>query len=233
MSFWQVFTITFLIGLGGAMSPGPLLTYTIIKSLEAKKKAFFIGLFISTGHTLIELLLMLILILGIGFLVSQPTILIVIGVLGGGILMFFSIQLFRDIRNGRIDVSFLESNEETSKPVDSMPNNSKGKLYKTHPIFGSVLFLMSNPYWWLWWSTAGLSIILENSVNFQNFSSLIGLIIGKELGVYLWYTLIATAVGFSSKFMSKKVYMGILLGCGLFMLGYGAYLIISPLISFL
>ena len=230
MSFWQVFTVTFLIGLGGAMSPGPLLTYTIIKSVEAKKKAYLVGLFISTGHTLIELLFILVLMLGLGVLLSNPIVLVVIGSLGGGILMFFSIQILRDVRFGTIEVSFLEGSEGSS---DSESTKTKGKLYKTHPILGSVLFLMSNPYWWLWWSTAGLSIILNNSVSFQDIPAFLGLIIGKELGVYLWYTFIATAIGLSSKFMTKKVYLGILLVCALFMYGYGGYLIISSLISFL
>lgn len=230
MSFWQVFTVTFLIGLGGAMSPGPLLSYTIMKSVEAKKKAFLVGLFISTGHTLIELVLILVLMLGLGVLLSNPIVLIVIGILGGGILMFFSIQVLRDIRFGTIDISFLAVSDGSS---DSESAKSTRKLYKTHPILGSILFLMSNPYWWLWWSTAGLSIIVKNSVSFQDIPTFLGLVIGKELGVYLWYTFTAAAVGFSSKFMTKKVYLGILLMCALFMYGYGGYLLISPIVSFL
>jgi threonine/homoserine/homoserine lactone efflux protein len=228
MSFCSVFTVTFLIGLGGAMSPGPLLTYSIIKSVEAKKKAFKVGLYISTGHTLIELLLILILILGLGLILSYPIVLIIIGILGGGILIFFSIQIILDIKKKKIDMSFLESTDEVS---ESNSEIAGGRLYKTHPIVGSILFLMSNPYWWLWWSTAGLSIILENSVSFQNLPAFFGLIVGKELGVYLWYTFISTAVGLSSKFITKKIYIGILIVCALFMLGYGGYLIISPLVT--
>ena len=230
MSFWQVFSITFLVGLLGAMSPGSLLTYTIIKSIEARKKAFLVGIFVSTGHAIIEILLMVILILGLGLLLSYPIVLISIGILGGGILIFFSAQILRDIRKGYVDLTFLKSSEE---PPHSNPENTRGKLYKTHPIFAGILFLMSNPHWWLFWSTAGLSIILDNSVNFQDLPAFIGLIIGKELGVFLWYTFIATAIGLSSKFITKKVYIGILIVCALFMLGYGGYLVISPLISYL
>ena len=95
MSFWQVFSITFLIGLGGAMSPGPLLSYTIIKSVEAKKKGYLVGLFVSTGHMLIELVLIMILMLGLGVLLTNQNdslmeiITIIIGVIGGGVLIFF------------------------------------------------------------------------------------------------------------------------------------------------
>jgi threonine/homoserine/homoserine lactone efflux protein len=230
MSFWQVFSITFFIGLLGAMSPGSLLTYTIIESLKAKKKAYLVGLFISSGHALIELVLIIVLMLGLGLLLSYPVILISIGVIGGGILVFFSAQILRDIQKGHIDVSFLESTQDSS---DMIPSNGRGRLYNIHPFFAAILFLMSNPHWWLFWSTAGMSIILDNAISFQNIPSFIGLVIGKELGVYLWYTFIATAVGYSSRFLTKKIYLGILIACAIFMLGYGMYLIISPLLSFL
>lgn len=230
MGFWQVFTVTFLIGLGGAMSPGPLLTYTLMKSIEAKKKAFFVGIFISTGHFLIEFTLILVIMFGLGPLLENNIIFIIIGILGGGILVFFALQILNEIRKGNVDTSFLEISSE-SQGIESV--KPKGKFYEKHPIIGGILFLMSNPYWWLWWVTAGLSIILENKVSFQDFSSFMGLIIGKELGVYIWYTFIATAAGLSSRFLTKKVYLGILLACSLFMLGYGVYLFISPMITLL
>lgn len=234
MSFWQVFSVTFLIGLGGAMSPGPLLSYTIIKSVEANKKGFLAGLFVSIGHMLIELLLILILMFGLGLLLSTLedsvliTITIIVGALGGCILIFFGSQILNDIRKKKIDTTFLNTTEE---PFEMHKIESKGRIYKIHPILGSILFLMSNPYWWIWWFTAGFSIITDNAVSFQDIPSFIGLLIGKELGVFLWYTFIGTAVGLSSKFISKKIYLGILIVCALFMLAYGGYLILNPLIS--
>ncbi|MHA1112270.1 MAG: LysE family transporter [Promethearchaeota archaeon] len=235
MSFWHVFSVTFLIGLGGAMSPGPLLSYTIMKSIEAKKKGFLAGLFVSIGHMLIELLLILILMFGLGLLLLNledsvmMTITIIVGVLGGCIMVFFGSQILNDIRKRKIDTTFLESTIDSS---EANRNESRGRLYKIHPIIGSILFLMSNPYWWIWWFTAGFSIITDNAVSFQNIPSFIGLLVGKELGVFLWYTFLGTAVGLSSKFITKKVYIGILIVCALFMVGYGMYLIISPIISF-
>ncbi|WP_371803394.1 LysE family transporter [Candidatus Lokiarchaeum ossiferum] len=230
MTFWGVFSVTFLLGLAGAMSPGALLTYTIVKSLEAKKKAFLVGFFISLGHAIIEVILILILLAGVESFISQPTILIIIGVLGGSLLFFFGSQILLDIKNNRVDTSFLTS---TEAQFDSMVENPKKRLYSQHPIFGSILFLMSNPYWWLWWATVGVSIIIENAVSLTNPTAFWGLIIGKELGVFLWYVSISTALGFSSRFMTKNVYLKILLLCALFMAGYGIYLAISPIFKFL
>lgn len=230
MTFWNVFSVTFLLGLAGAMSPGALLSYTIVKSLEAKKKAFLVGFFISLGHAMVEILLIFILLAGVESFISQPIVLIFIGIFGGGLLFFFGSQILLDIKNNRIDTSFLTSTESQElSPID----NSKTKLYSRHPVLGSILFLMSNPYWWLWWATVGVSIMIENAVGFSNPSAIWGLIIGKELGVFLWYVSIATALGFSSKFMTRKVYLAILILCAVFMSSYGIYLAISPIVTLL
>jgi threonine/homoserine/homoserine lactone efflux protein len=262
MGFWEVFVITFVLGLGGAMSPGALLTYTIFKSLAAKEKGYLVGFFVSLGHALIEITLILILIGGLGTLIAQPVVITIIGILGGSLLCFFGSQILLDIKRNRIDLRFLEKNpanspsegfnsaniaegetDETSKSIDgntplTFDSNTppatdrKSRLYDRHPIFGSMLFLASNPYWWLWWATAGLSIILDYNVNFENPSVLWGLLIGKELGVFLWYTFIGAILGASSHLFNKRVYLAILLVCGLFMSGYGIYLFLSPLLTF-
>ncbi|QEE15885.1 LysE family transporter [Promethearchaeum syntrophicum] len=228
MSFWSVFSVIFLLGLGGAMSPGTLMTYTIFKSLEAKQKAWLVGLFISLGHALIEFLLILLILVGAESLFANPIIFIIIGVLGGSLLIFFGLQILLDVIREKINTSFLSSNDFKH---DTGMDDTKLKLYSRHPILGSIIFLMSNPHWWLWWTTAGLSIIVENSVNFTNPSAFWGLIVGKELGVFLWYVSFATAIGFSRKFITPKIYKTIFVICALFMVGYGAYLAFSTLFA--
>ncbi|MHA1474047.1 MAG: LysE family transporter [Promethearchaeota archaeon] len=228
MSFWVVFSVTFLLGLGGAMSPGPLLTYTIFKSLETKKKSWLVGFFISLGHSLIEILLILLLLVGAQSFFTIPIVLKIIGILGGSLLIYFGLRILLDIKRDKIDTTFLSSKDSES---DTSSDNSKPKIYSRHPIWGGIIFLMMNPYWWLWWTTAGLFIMIDNSVSFTNPSAFWGLIVGKELGVFLWYVSIATAIGFSSKFITPKIYKIVLIICALFMTGYGAYLAISPLFT--
>ena len=142
--------------------------------------------------------------------------------------IFIGGQILLDIKRDKIDTSFLTSEDSEN---DSFSDISKSKMYSRHPIWGGIIFLMMNPYWWLWWTTAGLFIMIDNSVSFTNPSAFWGLIVGKELGVFLWYVSIATAIGFSSKFITPKVYKIVIIICALFMIGYGAYLAISPLLT--
>jgi threonine/homoserine/homoserine lactone efflux protein len=176
-------------------------------------------------------------------------VILIIGILGVSVLFYFGTQIILDIKKNRIDVSFLEQSSPKGQPNHSEESKisieeptevlepektspGQNRLYSKHPLFGSMLFLASNPYWWLWWATAGLKIILDNDVSFDNPTMLWGLLIGKELGVFLWYTFVGGVLGASSHLFNKKIYVGILLVCGLFMAGYGMYLLFAQVISF-
>lgn len=54
-AFWVIFSFSFLVALTGAMSPGPLLTYTIIESAKRERRGCLMGLWIITGHALQEM----------------------------------------------------------------------------------------------------------------------------------------------------------------------------------
>jgi hypothetical protein len=45
-ALWVIFSFSFLVALTGAMSPGPLLTYTIIKAAKTSKRGYLMGLWI-------------------------------------------------------------------------------------------------------------------------------------------------------------------------------------------
>jgi len=53
-TFRMIFSFSFLVALTGAVSPGPLLTYTIIKSVQTKKCGYLMGPRIAIGHALFK-----------------------------------------------------------------------------------------------------------------------------------------------------------------------------------
>ncbi|MHA2001624.1 MAG: LysE family transporter [Promethearchaeota archaeon] len=234
MNLWELFIVTFILGLGGAISPGALLTFTIYKGIEAGPRAYLTGLFISLGHVILEVLMIFLLLLGVNVILANPQIMMIIGVLGGIVLIYFGSRIVIDWRMKKIDMSFLENqtnlnNNDNQKSQEITSQNSKKIHLSRNPMTGSMLFLMSNPYWWLWWATVGIGIILNNNVSFSVPLSIIVFIIGKELGAVLWYTFVATILGLFRKKMTKNIYLVILLLCASFMIGYGIYLPISTL----
>ena len=66
----EIFTISFLVALTGALSPGPLLTFTIYKSIK-QKRGYISAIFILLGHATIELSLIIGLLAGALFFFSE------------------------------------------------------------------------------------------------------------------------------------------------------------------
>jgi len=224
MNFSQIFIYSFLVALTGAMLPGPLLTYTIFKSIKAKEKGIFVGLLIVFGHAILEFILILGIFLGLGPFLTNQIAVIFIGLGGGGLLIYFGSSIIKDLMRNRIDFSFLKlKDSEISNKI------KENKLFNLHPIFGGILISLSNPYWILWWITWGLNAITAFSVSLSIPSTFWGFFIGHEMGDFIWYVPIAIISGFSTRIINKKIYIGILIACAIFMIGFGLYLAISPI----
>ncbi len=226
---FEIFGLAFLVALTGAMSPGPLLTYTVYKSIQAKRNAYLVGIFVCVGHAILEFLLILFLLIGIGPFIKGSSIIIAIGLGGGIILIFFGSSLLFDLKSNKIDFSFLQEKSVSESSIPTAEMNVENKRLTRHPIIGGFLVSMSNPYWWLWWAVIGLNFMTQFSVSLSNQMELLAFFFGHELGDFLWYGSIATALGFTHRFMTKRIYIGILIACSIFMIGFGLYLAISPI----
>ena len=228
MGFFEIFLLSFLVALSGAMSPGPLLTYTIYKALQSKRRAYLIGILICIGHAILEFSLMIVLLIGLSPFITDPSMIIIIGLLGGGILIFFGVNLLRDIWLKKIDFSFLSLE---NKIIEEQNNNTQEKIdLINQPTLGGILVSMSNPYWWIWWAVIGLNFMTQFSVGLLNLEFW-SFFLGHELGDFLWYVSIATILGFTNKFLTKRIYLGIIIICSLFMISFGIYLAISPILT--
>src|SRR5271157_4894876 len=91
--FFLVLTGSFLIGLSGAMMPGPVTTMTINETIKFMKRGhgWLVGPSIATGHAMLEICLMLAMWFGASFIFHVHWIIFVIGVVGGAALIFFGI----------------------------------------------------------------------------------------------------------------------------------------------
>ncbi|MFW9906160.1 MAG: LysE family transporter [Candidatus Thorarchaeota archaeon] len=227
MNFFEIFLLSFLVALSGSLSPGPLLTYTIYKAVQSGRKAYLIGLLIWIGHAIIEFVLMLILLIGLSPFITDRSVVIIIGILGGGILIFFGGSLLRDIWLKELDLNFLTSEIENT----DVQNISKRTDLIQQPTLGGVLVSMSNPYWWIWWAVIGLNFMTQFAVGVLNIEFW-GFFLGHELGDFLTYVSIAAILGFSNKLISKRIYLGILFACSAFMIFFGLYLAVAPILSY-
>ncbi len=213
----DIFVFSFLVALTGALTPGPLLTFTIYKSLK-QKKGYLAGIFIILGHATIEFILILILLAGASFFFQNIIFLTLIGIIGGIFLIIFGFLVVRDTLKADLSVDF-----------NIEDNNLKG--YKGNSFVGGIIVSMSNPYWTFWWAVIGLGFLVNFNITFATPIGLLLFFIGHELGDIVWYLPISTFVYLGGKSLNPKIYKYVLIVCAGFMMVFGLYLILNVLIS--
>lgn len=206
MNITALFVTAFLVGLSGAMMPGPLLTVTIA---ESARRGFKAGPLIVLGHALLELALIIALLAGLSFYLKKPVVTYIISLVGGAFLIFIGLNMIRDVLKGRVT---LENNKNDSAQGVNM-----------HPVMAGILVSLSNPFWSVWWATIGLTYLTmalkSGTTGIASFFT------GHIMADLLWYSLIAAAIAGGRRFLKQQVYQAIIILCGIFLTGLGVYFI--------
>ena len=207
----EIFVFSFLIALTGALSPGPVLTFTIYKSLD-EKRGYLAGFFIILGHATLEFALICLLLLGASLFFQNILVLTIIGIVGGIFLVIFGILVIRDTIKNPPEFNFQSISEADIKG------------YKGNSFLGGIIVSLSNPYWTLWWAIIGLSFMINFNISFENPMGILLFFLGHELGDLAVYVPISIFVYLGGKSLNQKVFKYILIGCGIFMIGFGIFL---------
>lgn len=203
----EVFFQSLLIGYSGAIMPGSLLTYTIDKSIKSGAKS---GLLISIGHSILELLLVILILLGVGKYLGTQTAQTVVGLVGGCVLGFFGFSMLKDVFRNKVNIDFKETSE--SKHANIL-------------VAGAVISA-SNPYFIFWWAAVGLGLIM----NAYNFLGLLGVVLfyfGHILADITWYCFISTLISKTRRFISLKVYKGVIIILGICLIAFGLSFLVN------
>lgn len=206
MDIAALFTTAFVVGLSGAMMPGPLLTLTLVATAERGFKA---GPQMVLGHAILELSLLAALLAGAVNFLLRPASTTIIALAGGAFLIYLGFSMISDVWTGKLHA------------IDTPANGNGAGPVTMHPVISGLLVSVSNPFWTIWWATIGLSYLTLSLK-----SGLIGVgafFSGHILSDLLWYSLIALAVSKGKGLLSPRIYQGLLTGCGFFMLGMGVY----------
>ncbi len=206
----EIFVVSFLVALTGALSPGPLLTFTIYKSLK-QKRGYLASIYILLGHATIELTLIIALLAGASFFFQNIIFLTLVGFIGGIFLVIYGIVAIRGV---------LKSDFETDFTFEE--NMVKG--YKGNSFIGGILVSLSNPFWTFWWAVIGLSLMVNFNISFLKPVEMLLFFLGHELGDIVWYLPISIFIYYGGKSLNPKIYKYVLIGCGVFMIAFGIYL---------
>ena len=206
----EIFIFSFLVALTGALSPGPLLTFTIYKSLK-QKRGYLAAIYILLGHATIEFALIIALLAGASLIFQNIIFLTLVGFIGGMFLVIYGIFAIRGV---------LKTDFETNFTLEE--NIVKG--YKGNSYVGGILVSLSNPFWTFWWAVVGLSLMVSFDITLSMPIEMLLFFIGHELGDIVWYLPISLFVYYGGKTLNPKIYKYVLIGCGVFMIVFGIYL---------
>lgn len=168
---FQIFGLAFVLALTGAVAPGPVLVLVIGQVLAQGIRA---AVFIMLGHALLESLLILGLARGMKNLLADRRLRSVLGMIGGGVLIWMGWDLFW--QGGEISVS--GSATTVMSPV---------KL-----VLAGIGVSLSNPYFTGWWATVGSGQVA--ALKLSSWKDYSVFFVGHELGDLAWYLFVAIVV---------------------------------------
>ncbi|HHW55781.1 MAG: LysE family transporter [bacterium] len=202
-----LFATAFMVAFSGAMMPGPLLTVAINQSL---RRGIVVGPLISLGHGLMEILVVGALLVGLGQLLEHGLVAAAVALGGGLVLAWMGYGMIREGWQGEISLDLEQGKEQ---------RDGKGAFA------AGVVATVANPYWLLWWATIG-----ANFVALARQGGALGLVSffsGHILADFLWYTLVAFLVFTGKGLLTDKLYRGLIVVLGFFLVGLALYFIFS------
>lgn len=92
---------------------------------------------------------------------------------------------------------------------------------RRHPVFAGILTTLSNPYWIVWWATIGLGYIALSMR--LGLVGLVSFYVGHILSDLAWYSSISLTLAMGHRLLTDRVYRGLVAVCASFLLAFGLY----------
>jgi threonine/homoserine/homoserine lactone efflux protein len=206
-TLFAIFSTSFLIGLTGAVQPGPLFALTLS---ETTQRGFWAAPLLIFGHGILEvaLVIALTLIVGLSGFLTQELTLNVIGIVGGLVLIVIGIYTTIQARK-----------RMSLHSIDQKKPSRRGML-----LFSGAAISLANPYWYVWWATVGLGYLIFSSQKFGAIG-IATFFTGHFLADLGWYSLTAFALVKGKKWISDAVYHWLIIVCGISLIGLGIFFV--------
>ena len=211
MDLGWVFFNSFLVGFSGAMMPGPLL---VVGISETPRHGWRTGIIISVGHAIAEVGVVLVLVMGIAAFAKDEVVTQVIGIVGGAALILMGLSMGRDILKNRVSYDSIDSSQKGSQRLLA----GKG-----------ISATLSNPFWFVWWGTVGLSLLVDSQR--LGIEGPIVFYFGHILSDFVWYTAVSIILWSGRKLFVGKALKSLILACAVFLIYLGITFLINGLSS--
>ncbi|UCH43927.1 MAG: LysE family transporter [Dehalococcoidales bacterium] len=183
------------------MLHGPMFAVTVAKSYKSQSA----GMKIALGHAIVEIPLILLIYFGFAQFFQENLVQFVLSILGGGILIWLGIAMFR----ARTEVV------------------QKGQDLAYNPFVAGIVTSALNPFFILWWATIG-SVLIMNSLEFgiTGFALLVPV---HWLCDLAWLSLVSVLIYRTQALWDIKFQQGLFIVCSLLLIGFGGWFLVSGL----
>jgi threonine/homoserine/homoserine lactone efflux protein len=206
----QLMFQAFLVGLTGAMAPGPFLTVTVTRTLRHGRAS---ALLMLVGHAMLEATLLVGFAFGLQALLLRPAVTTALALAGGAFLLWMGTGLLRSTTDGSLTLDAAKG--------DDAPVSRFG------PVLHGAMISLSNPYWTLWWATAGLKLASDGLA--LGPLGVVAFFVGHELADVAWYSVVVFSVASGRRFASDRAYRLVIGVCAAFLVYLGVQFLWSGL----
>lgn len=206
-TLFAIFSTSFVIGLTGAVQPGPLFALTVS---ETTQRGFWAAPILILGHGMLELALVIALTLVVGFsaFLTKDLTITVMAIVGGLVLIAIGVHTIIQARKRM-----------------SLQSVGQEKPRRRHVLlFAGAAISLANPYWYVWWATVGLGYLIFSSQKFGAIG-VTAFFIGHFLADLGWYSLTGFALVKGKKWISDRVYHWLIMVCGISLIGLGVFFV--------
>lgn len=202
----KIASVAFVTGFSGAMMPGPLLV-AVVGQTAAQGFRAVIGLV--TGHALLELVTVLLLVVGLRNVLERRVVGGAVGLAGGAALVWMGADMLASA--GRVSLDL------TTRAVDPF---SFPKLL----LWGAGV-CAANPYFTGWWATVGAGQLASMAP--KTTGEYLAFYLGHEASDYTWFALVGVIVITGRQWLTGGIYGGLIVACGCVILAIGAWFLFS------
>lgn len=213
---WVVgqFASAFLLGLTGAMMPGPMMTVTAQHSASL---GWLAGPAVVAGHAVLETVMVSAIALGAARFLTAPAFAGTIGLIGGLVLVYMGIGVVR-----AAGTTHLNTNGGSGRHTQL--DRSKRVLLSAG-VAGTVTSL-SNPYWVIWWGTVGAGHVTL-ALRTSGAAGVAAFFTGHLSADLTWYVVLAALMATGGKRLPQAAVGMTLRVLGVFMVAMAGYFIYS------
>jgi len=202
MNYFNLLLIGFIVGLSGAMLPGPMLIYTISRVLQG---GVISGMRIVLGHMLVEVVAIVLILLGLKEIIGSEIVSTTLSIVGGLALIIMGLYIIFKATRMRL------------------PRDSEVK-FSSSLIAGGIFFTVFNPTFPSWWATIGASLLFKALLS--GIGGVVILTIGHWLADLAWFGSVSFAVCKGKHLLDDRRYQAVLRILGVALVGLGSYFIV-------